>query len=75
MEIPKYIENLIDTRDRLRSKLTGVDNKLNDWLQKNGIVETIRCGYDEMKVQVTSEDSPETIIKAILNKEGDDKNE
>lgn len=37
MEIPKYIEQLIQRREKLANKLNEVSVELGDWLKKNHI--------------------------------------
>lgn len=38
MKIPKYIEKLIDRRERLAAELNSADLSLAEWLEKNNIV-------------------------------------
>lgn len=37
MKIPKYVENLIDKRQKLAEKLMIISCELDEWLEKNNI--------------------------------------
>jgi hypothetical protein len=70
MKIPKRIEKLIERRERLANELGIVDIDLTEWLEKNGIAESLDpsdfCGGVEMYSNPA--DSAERIREAILKK-------
>lgn len=68
MKIPKYIEVLIEKREKLAAELISTDWKLSEWLEKNG-VDVEECdtrGGCEMYVNPW--DSAARIKRAIENK-------
>ena len=68
MDIPKYIEKLIEKRAGLAELLNCADCKLSEWLEKNGVeVEEydIRSGCE---MYVNPWDSADRIKKTIKNK-------
>lgn len=68
MNIPKYIEKLIEKRAGLAILLNHTDYKLSEWLEKNGVEveEYDICGGCEMYVNPWS--SADRIKQAIKNK-------
>ncbi len=71
MKIPKYVERLIERRERLAWKLMVVSSELDEWLEKNGI--PIGTDYTTTGYMIYCE--PRTaanlVREDILNKERD----
>lgn len=68
MEIPKYIDRLINTRASLASQFNDTDCKLSKWLDKNGI-EAESCDYHGgVEALVNPWDSAKRVRQAINDK-------
>lgn len=68
MKIPKYVERLIERRERLAMQLMDVSSELDEWLEKNGI----QTGTDYTNTGCMIYCEPHTaakcVIEDILNK-------
>lgn len=69
MNIPKYIDNLIERRANLALRLMAVGTELDEWLEKNGI----ECDGDYTRTGCMIYCEPYTAARCvredILNKE------
>lgn len=69
MKIPKYVERLIERRERLAWELLEVGTKLDKWLEKNNI--PLRDEYTVTGCMIYCEPgaAADLVRKDILNKE------
>lgn len=70
MTITKYIDTLLKRRTRLAKQLDDVCQKLDDWLDKNGIDPDSACWHTGVEIYVNPDNSEEEVRRAILAKEG-----
>ncbi len=69
MNIPKYVEKLIERRAKLASDLNHVDYELYKWLEKNGLNNKVE-EYDVLggcEIYVNPYASASRIREAVLN--------
>lgn len=69
MKIPKYVERLIQRRERLAWELTEVSSDLDEWLEKNNI--STGTDYTSTGCMIYCEPSTAArlVREDILNKE------
>lgn len=68
MEIPKYIEKLINRRANLASQFLEVDNKLSKWIENNGIELDRAYYYGGVESLINPWDSARRVEQAIKDK-------
>lgn len=68
MEIPKYIEKLINRRANLASQFREVDNKLSKWIENNGIELDTADYYGGVESLMNPWDSARRVEQAIKDK-------
>lgn len=68
MEIPKYIEKLINRRANLASQFREVDNKLSEWIENNGIGLDSEDYYGGVESLMNPWDSARRVEQAIKDK-------
>lgn len=68
MEIPKYIEKLINRRANLASQFREVDNKLSKWIENNGIELDGADYYGGVESLMNPWDSARRVEQAIKDK-------
>lgn len=68
MQIPKYIEKLIDKRAELSVFLNHADHKLGDWLERNCVKVEEYDIYGGCEMYVNPWNSADRIKQAIKDK-------
>lgn len=68
MTIPKYIDTLLKRRTRLAKQLDDVCQKVDDWLDKNGIEPDFACFHAGVETYVNPDSSEKEVREAILAK-------
>ncbi len=68
MEIPKYIDKLIEKRAELAVLLNHADHKLSEWLKKNGVEVEEYDIYGGCEMYVNPRSSADRIRQSIRDK-------
>ena len=69
MKIPKYVERLIERRERLAWELISVSAKLDEWLEKNDVPTGDEYTTTGCMIYCEPSAAADLIRKDILNKE------
>lgn len=71
MTITKYIDTLLKRRTRIAKQLDDVCQKLDDWLEANGIDPDSACWRTGVETYVNPDSSEREVRRAILAKEAE----
>lgn len=69
MKIPKYVERLIQRRERLAWELIKVGSDLDEWLEKNNISTETAYTNTGVMIYCEPESAARLVREDIINKE------